>query len=290
MTSRPETMPTSLQPTDAAHRLLARLCAAASGVLVAGLALVLVTAPLSGCEQEPEPEVVVAPPPKPPPPPPPPAVPSIAQLMKELGISDKIRLPEEKAPATEVQRVAVLKFFDGFAKGTPDAIKGAMGEEDRVVLDLMQKSGELGKAIGTIDRIDLTTASVEGKMYVMAVYRTGPSFQPQLWQFKVDGEGRKIDSQTFDSYIQPLDVMNKISGANLIAEWIKLVAAERKLAEVPDETFRPPARVQAEEKSEEPQAGGGSAPSGPIGAPPMRNRPTGPPLKPPGPGGPGGPG
>ncbi|HNG57438.1 MAG TPA: hypothetical protein PLX70_08335, partial [Solirubrobacterales bacterium] len=90
---------------------------------------------------------------------------------------------------------------------------------------------------------------------------------------------RTIAKQNFDSYIQPVDVMNKISGANLIAEWIKLVAAERKLADQPDETFRPPARVQAEEKSEDAPASGG-APQGPIGAPPMRNRPTGPPLKP----------
>jgi hypothetical protein len=205
--------------------------------------------------------------------------------MKELGISPKIRMAEDKAPATEHERVAVLKFFDGFAKGTPAAIKPAMSPADQAVLDMMDKSGGFAKATAAAERIDLTTGSVEGKAYVMAVYRTGDSFQPQLWQFTVEGEGRTVTKQSFDSYIQPVDVMSKISGAKLIDEWIKLVAAERKVADEPDETFKSPARVQAQEKPDE--SSGGDEPKGPIGAPPMRNKPTGPPIKPPGPGGPG---
>ena len=96
-----------------AFRAIARVATAA------GLAAALVLAPLtlSGCGEEEEAPVAVAPPPPPPPPPPPaPTVTPIAQLMKELGISDKIRLPEDKAPGTDPERVAVLKFFDGFAK------------------------------------------------------------------------------------------------------------------------------------------------------------------------------
>jgi hypothetical protein len=200
--------------------------------------------------------------------------------MKELGISPKIRLPEEKAPPTDPERVAVLKFFDGFAKGTAASIKPAMGEKDRVVLELMDKSGSFAKATAAVDRIDLNTGTVEGKSYVMAVYRAGDTFQPELWSFAVEGEGRTIAKQSFDSYVQPVDVMNKISGAKLIDEWIKLVAAERKMADEPDEAFKPAARVQAQEK---PDAEAPSEePKGPIGAPPMRNHPTGPPIEPPG--------
>jgi hypothetical protein len=64
--------------------------------------------------------------------------------------------------------------------------------------------------------------------------------------------------------------MSKISGSNLIGEWVKVVDADRKVALEPDETVKPTARVQEQEK---PEASGSSEESGPIGAPPMRNKP-----------------
>ena len=90
MTNPNETMQSKRTPEGDAFRAIARAATAA------GLAAALVLAPLtlSGCGEEEEAPVAVAPPP--PPPPPPPAAPTvtpIAQLMKELGISDKIRLP-----------------------------------------------------------------------------------------------------------------------------------------------------------------------------------------------------
>ena len=64
--------------------------------------------------------------------------------------------------------------------------------------------------------------------------------------------------------------MGKISGTNLVAEWIKVVDADRKVASEPDEVIKPAARVQEQEK---PESSGSGEESGPIGAPPMRNKP-----------------
>lgn len=263
--------------TSARSRLSAAHTVARTAATAAAAALALTSLAITGCGEEPPPP---PPPPvkaPPPPPPPKPTVTPISQLMKELGISDKIRLPEDKAPTTEHERVAVLKFFDAFAKNQPDNLKGALSEQDLLVLEGMAKAGALASVLNGVERIDLATSSVGGKPYVMAVFRSGGAFQPQLWEFTVDGEGRKVNKQVFESYVQPVDVLSKISGSDLIPEWIKLVAAERRLADEPDEIIKPPQRVAKAEAEESEAAGGG----GPVGAPPMRRKPPSDPIKPP---------
>jgi len=242
----------------------------ARGTALAALTACAFVAPLSGCGEDPPPPVVqeTAPPP-PPPEPPAPSVTPIAQLMKELGISSKIRLPEDKAPATDPERVAVLKFFDGFAKSNAEAIKPVLSEEDALILDIMVKSGGFASATQPVERIDLITGSVGNNQYALAVFRHGEQYQAQLWEFDAKGEGKTVTSQEFSSYAQPMDVLSKIRG-DLIPEWIKLVAAERRMADDPDEVIKPPQRVQKAEEEEETAATKGN---GPITAPPMRRKP-----------------
>jgi len=193
-------------------------------------------------------------------------------LIKALGISPKIRMAEDKAPATEHERVAVLKFFDCFAKASPDGLRPALGAEDTAVLDAMVRGSAFAAACEPVTRIDLSTAGHEGKSWVMAVYRAGGKVQAQLWTFDVEGEGRTVSKQAFASFAQPELVMSKISGSNLVADWVRLIEREKQLADEPDQPLKPTARVQEVEKDAE----GGSSegePSGPIGAPPMRNKP-----------------
>jgi hypothetical protein len=205
----------------------------------------------------------------------------VAELMKEFGISPKVRLPEDKAPATNPERIALLKFFDCFAKAQPDGLKAALAAEDAAVLAAMTKGDGFAKACAPVSRIDLNTGSNGGKSYVMAVYRAGGKVEAQLWSFQVEGEDRTIAKQAFASYVQPVDVMGKISGSNLIADWIKLVDAEKALANEPDQALKPTARVQETEKDAG-DGGGSEEPSGPIGAPPMRNKPPPGGIEPPG--------
>ena len=254
------------------NRPLDAFRAGARAAAMVGVAALLVAATLPGCGEEEPPPPPPAPVKAPPPPPPPaPTVTPVSQLMKELGISDKIRLPEDKAPATDPERVAVLKFFDAFAKGQPDGIKSALAAEDAAVLEAMKDGGAMDKACAAITRIDLQTTNREGKSYVMAVYRVGGEVEAQLWSFTAKGEGKKVTSQSFASYVQPVDIMGKISGSNLVNDWIKVVEADRKVATEPDETLKPVARVQQQEKAEE--SSGGGEEQGPIGAPPMKNKP-----------------
>lgn len=265
MTNRNETM----QPRPDADAL--RALARAAGIV--GIAASLLVAPLAGCggEEEEAPVAAAPPPPPPPPPPPEPTVTPIAQLMKELGISDKIRMPEEKAPATDPERVAVLKFFDGFAKSQPDGIQAAMAAEDAEILGAMKATGAFAAACAPVTRIDLSTKVVNGKPTVMAVFRAKGQVEAQLWKFDAKGEGKKVTSQQFTSVYQPSEIMARLSGNDLISGWVAVADAERKVATEPDEVLKPTARVQEQEKPEASQEGGGG--DGPIGAPPMRNKP-----------------
>ena len=70
---------------------------------------------------------------------------------------------------------------------------------------------------------------------------------------------------------------NALATAN--ATRILVVDADRKVASEPDEVIKPAARVQEQEK---PEASSGEEPSGPMGAPPMRNKPPPGGIDPPG--------
>jgi hypothetical protein len=255
----------------------------ASAGLVVALALSMATAgALTGCSEEPPPPPPKAPPPPPPPPPPEkPAVTPIAQLMKELGISNKIRLPEDKAPATEPERVAVLKFFDGFAKSDVAALKGALSEPDGLILELMDKMGSFKDSTQAVTRVDLVTGSVGGETYAWADFQSGELHQWQLWKFKVTGEARKIDTQVFESYAQPENVYKRIvikgDRGEVIPAWVKLVADDLLLANQPDEILKPYVRKEKVAEATTEAAGGG----GPVGAPPMRRKPPADPIPPP---------
>ena len=78
---------------------------------------------LGGCsDPTPPPQVVQAPPPPPTPPPAPTATP-VSELMSRLDIDRRVSMPEEFAPATDGERVAVLKFYDAFVRGRADALR-----------------------------------------------------------------------------------------------------------------------------------------------------------------------
>jgi len=283
MTNRNET-PRRSPLADASLRAAALALAASAALL----------APVAGCGGEEEQSVVAAPPPAPPPPPPPeaPKVTPIAELMKELGISPKVRMQEDHAPDTDPERIAVLKFFDAFAKGTPDTIASALSPIDRATLEASARSGALKRDCDAISRVDLFASSSASDLgsagadkgpsawpegaptskcgTVLAVYRAGGRTQAQLWVFEAEGEGKKVTRQAFHGIYQPPEIMSKVSGNSLRTSWMQVVRKELALAAQPDETLRPVARVEAQEA---PEAAPASKGSGPIGAPPGRNRP-----------------
>jgi len=235
---------------------------------------------LAACGEEPPPPapVVQAPPPDPGPPPPPPVTP-ISELMVQLGIDDRVNLPEHKAPGTDAERIAVLTFCDAFVRGNHDSVRPMLSLPDQLQLDLLVEEGGWSEAIDAVSRVDVQTGrSPEGDDAMLAIFHTGLQFQPQLWLMEVRGE-----EATFDALPTPPGIMNRLSGEDWIAAWFDVNAAEIARAAAPDEEIVIP-QQDFSESAEFGDAGSGPsiAPAGSPGSPgvPGRRRP-GNPIPPP---------
>jgi len=234
---------------------------------------------LSGCGGEEEAPVVVAtPPPAPPPPPPPPAVTPIKDLMAELNIDQRVVLPEERAPATDAERKAVLAFFDSFARGNSQSLQSMLPLSDQLELKALIDSGAWQKSVAQIQRIEIQTgANTLSQKCALAVVEVGngaaTNFQPQLWYYTIEE-----DNPVFEAAPTPPGILDKLSG-DWIAAWHQILAAEMELAQQPDEDVT--IQQQNIDSGSDQGSGnsGGGAPGGP--APPGGRRirePTGPPT------------
>jgi hypothetical protein len=240
---------------------------------------------LAGCGEDPPPPapVVQAPPPNPGPPPPPPVTP-ISELMVQLGIDDRVNLPEDKAPGTDAQRIAVLKFCDAFVRGNHASARPMLSLPDQLQLDLLVESGTWAETADQVSRVDVQTGrSPEGDNAMLAIFHTGLQFQPQLWLMEVGG-----DDATFDALPTPPGIMNRLSGDDWIAAWFDVNAAEIARAGEPDEAIVVPQQDFTEAAEFGGDTGGQLTPGGSPspGSPgvPGRRRPGSPVAPPRGPG------
>lgn len=246
---------------------------AACAVALAGSMLTL-----GGCAGEDDQQVAVVPPPPPPPPPPPaPAVTPIADLMAELNIDKRVVLPEERAPATDPERKAVLVFFDAFARGNAQALRSMLPLSDQLELKALVDSGDWEKTASQIQRIEVQTGSNNlNQKCALAVFEVGhgatTNFQPQLWYYTLEE-----DAAMFEAAPTPPGILDKLSG-DWIAAWHQILAAELELAQKPDDDVTVPQRnLDSGQGPSTSSGGGGGAPGGP--APPGGRRirePTGP--------------
>ncbi len=222
---------------------------------------------LVACGEEEAPAVVQAPPPPPKAaePPPPPKVPSIRELMAQLDIDPRVNLPEERAPETEAERVAVLKFFDAFVRGNADGLRGMLSAPDQFLLDEMVKTGDFSKATGATTRIDVRCGREEGHTCTLAVFHVGEGFEPQLWQYNATGS-----TPEFDAVACPPGIMDKLSGDNWIAAWYTVLKLELAKADEPDEMPEMPKQDFTENPGE-----GGEASPAPSGDESAPNKPGG---------------
>lgn len=252
---------------------------------LAGLALVATTLlVVPGCGEEEAPQQVYVPPP-PPPPPPPPALTPVSELMARLGIDPRVRLPEEKAPSNDPERIAVLGFFDAFARGDVDRLKPMLSLPDQFELDALVTSGDWKKTVDAITRIDVQTGKGGDKgACTLAVFHVGETFQPQLWEYKLTGPAAE-----FDSIACPPGIMDLLSGDDWINAWLGILAKDLEIAQIPDEILKPVKTDYTTDTSDGESSSGPMGPSGPGGGggpgSPGR-RPIGTPIAPPRPGGP----
>ncbi|MCA9283974.1 MAG: hypothetical protein KDA22_02075 [Phycisphaerales bacterium] len=251
-----------------------------AGVGLGLAAIVLSSMFLAGCGGEEEKPVVVAPPP-PPPPPPPPRVATIEELMSRLAIDQRVRLPEELAPASEDARVAVLQFFDAIVRGDGSTAGEFMSLPDRLQLEAMQKDGSWAKATEGIARVDLRAGrSPLGDPAVLAVFHVGRNFEPQLWTYHIDNA-----TAMFDAEPTPPGIMNQLSGEDWIGAWYKVLSDELAKADQPDELVTVPQqsfdkKEDAEDMSSS-EGGGGPGPARPRGPGSPGKRPVKDPIDPP---------
>jgi hypothetical protein len=252
---------------------------------VIGTACATVGLLFAGCGSEPEPQTR-APRAAPPPAPrqaPASAVTPVADLMVQLSIDERVNLPEDEAPGNNPDRIAVLEFFDAFARGDADALRTMLPLADELELDALIESGAWAETIDGISEIGIETgAGPYDEKCALAVFEVDGDFQPQLWYYHSEDEGYQ-----FDAAPTPPDMINKLYGDDWIALWHKILEEELALANKPDEDFDVPTVDLDTSESRGTSFGGGSSPGttpNRPGGPPGR-RPPPPPRRPPGPGG-----
>jgi hypothetical protein len=228
-----------------------------SAIALGGLLVIMLG--LTGCSAEEEQPIVqerVAPPP--PPPPPQPAVRPVDELKAELRIDDRVIFPEENAPSSTEERKAILSFFDAFARGDHAALARMLSDLDQRELERMVQSGQWDEATKGIDDILIhqTGNSPNGKVVVALLHVNGND-QAQLWYYT--GQG---DEFTFEAAVTPPNMASRLSGADWIAAWHRILQEEMELAMRSDRVVE---RRQQVLDEREDQDFGGSAPTGPPG-------------------------
>lgn len=212
--------------------------------------------------------------PKAPPTPPRPSVTPISQLMADLGIDERVSLPEDLAPPTDAARKAVLEFFDSFARGDQTALGSMLTKVDRDELDELVASGAWADVTGRITQIDVQTGTSpnDGQPCALAVFYVGGGFQPQLWYYNINDDGTQ-----FASVAAPPNLMDRLHGDDWIAAWFKILDEEIALAEKPDEEFVVPQREVGDDTPRPGRGGGGGPSSSPAPSTPTDpSRPTAP--------------
>jgi hypothetical protein len=219
--------------------------------------------------------------PAPPPPPPAPTVTPIADLMATYDIDPRVNLSEDLAPDNDEGRIAVLRFFDAFARGDSGRLDGMLSGMDALLLEEMTASGDWKAATSNIIGIDVRTGThpVVGDC-ALAVFMVDNQFEPQLWAYEVTGNPA-ADGAEFDAQPSPPNMMDRLSGNDWITAWFDILGEEMARATAPDEIVEIPTQDFTEEESGSSSMGSpAGGPGGGGNAPGKRKRPKGPKIDP----------
>jgi hypothetical protein len=212
-----------------------------------------------------------------------PTVTPIADLMARYNIDPRVNLSEDLAPDNDAGRIAVLRFFDAFARGDAGRLDGMLSGMDALLLEQMTASGEWETATSNIIGIDVRTGShpIVGDC-ALAVFMVDNQFEPQLWAYEISGDPA-ADGAEFDAQPSPPNMMERLSGEDWITAWFNILGEEMARATAPDEIVEIPSQDFTEEDSGRSSMGnpaGGPGGGGGGNAPGKRKRPKGPPIDP----------
>lgn len=202
--------------------------------------------------------------------------------MSKLGIDERVRLPEDKAPDNDAGRIAVLTFFDAFARGDSSKAQPMLSPMDQFELEKLVKNGQWTSATGQLTRIDVRAGkSPDGQPAVLAVMHVGERFEPQLWIYKINGP-----TSEFEAVATPQGILDQLSGENWVDAWFAALAKEFELASKPDESPALPKSDFTPSEDTTPEADPGNGPAIQPGGPGGRTnkRTPGAPIRAPKPG------
>ncbi len=153
---------------------------------------------------------------------------TIADLMQELNIDDRVDLPENFAPSSREERIQMLKFFDAWVRGDHDYVGSVLCPADAAQLAYMVREGQWDDVTGdAIEYIMLQTGpSPQGGTCILAIYEGADvmeSAEAQLWAFQSDGGCQ------FMAIATPPGMVDRLSGEDLIAEWWKILEDEEAM-------------------------------------------------------------
>ena len=230
---------------------------------------------LAGCGEDEAPEPIVQAAPQAPPPPPPPSLTPISDLMAQYNIDQRVVLQERFAPdSTDAARVAVLRFFDSFARADADGLRVAMNPEDQMELDALTSGDRFDMAVADIEEIE----SVAGTRPTA----TRPWSRSSRCPIPISaalGVPRRRDGQAeFTSGPTPIDVMDNLSGDNWVSSGTSCSTRARHRVQLDEELEIPQRDLTNDEGSPQTGGGGGGSPNGPgRGRSPQRGTPIAPP-------------
>jgi hypothetical protein len=204
--------------------------------------------------------------------PPPPPVKSIAELVAEMTIDDRIIWADDAAPSSTEDRRAILQFVNAFLRGDAATLRAMMSFNDQLELDAIDGRGQLAEMSKAITMAEIEAGnSPEGRACVLVKYEVGFEYQPQLWLYEVDG-----GMYSFTSVESPPGIVDRLSG-NWIEAWFAGKAKFIEIASQPDGDLE---YSSGGGVTMVPGGGGGGGP-GPMTTPP--SGPGSPPKKGPGP-------
>ena len=217
--------------------------------------VVLACVGLTSCGEEeappPPPVARVAPPP--PPPPPAPTIKSVAELMAEYKIDERVNLPEKMAPNTNEKRVAVLKFWNAFAKSDSDYVGQHMTKLDENVLAGLIKNRTWATTTAKITAIEVQCKDDGEGFATFGLVTSSGTEQPMLWDATMSS-----DQATFTAFPGTQDIMSHLSGEDSIGAWKTYInGLFEKYSNLPDEEVETPQEDLQLAEGDDPASGGG---------------------------------
>jgi hypothetical protein len=187
---------------------------------------------------------------------------SVADLMDANDIDDRIWMDERRAPNSDMKRVAVLRFFNGFATGNADQIRPFLGEVELHELATLEASGELAALAAEIDGIEIQAGTThEGRPAILGLYEFHDRIEGQMWEVDENANGFVLKAAP-----APPGLCDQL-GADPFADWYAVVASE--LLRMHEQDLGIETAALIEPPSTEPDgtgmAGGGGGGGGPSG-------------------------